>query len=151
VTNVSLIANDISNDNYALYDGARIIFSVDNNPDVRNKIYVVRFSNISGVTPVITLTEADDGLVLQNEGTVAYKGYYNQGKDFYYYFNNNPDVLENQWQQAQQKTTVNQAPFFDVFDADGISFGDTEIYTGSSFKGINYSVMALDQVLMILY
>ena len=134
-TNVSLVANDISNDNYVLYDGARIIFSVDNNPDVRNKIYVVRFSNISGVTPVITLTEADDGLVLQNEGTVAYKGYYNQGKDFYYYFNNNPDVLENQWQQAQQKTTVNQAPFFDVFDADGISFGDAEIYTGSSFTG----------------
>jgi len=134
-TNVSLIANDISNDNYALYDGARIIFSVDNNPDVRNKIYVVRFSNISGVTPIITLTEADDGLVLQNEGTVAYKGYYNQGKDFYYYFNNTPAVLENQWQQAQQKTTVNQAPFFDVFDADGISFGDAEIYTGSSFKG----------------
>jgi len=134
-TNVSLVANDISNDNYALYDGARIIFSVDNNPDVRNKIYVVRFSNISGVTPVITLTEADDGLVLQNEGTVAYKGYYNQGKDFYYYFNNNPAVLENQWQQAQQKTRVNQAPFFDVFDADGISFGDAEIYTGSSFTG----------------
>jgi hypothetical protein len=135
VTNVSLVANDISNDNYALYDGARIIFSVDDNPDVRNKIYVVRFSDISGSTPVITLTEADDGLVLQNEGTVAYKGYYNQGKDFYYYFNNNPAVLENQWQQAQQKTTVNQAPFFDVFDADGVSFGDSEIYTGSSFKG----------------
>jgi hypothetical protein len=134
-TNVSLVANDISNDNYVLYDGARIIFSVDNNPDVRNKIYVVRFSNISGVTPVITLTEADDGLVLQNEGTVAYKGYYNQGKNFYYYFNNNPAILENQWKQAQQKTTVNQAPFFDVFDADGISFGDAEIYTGSSFNG----------------
>ena len=133
--NVSLIANDISNDNYALYDGARIIFSVDNNADVRNKIYVVRFSNISGSAPVITLTEADDGLVLQNEGTVSYKGYYNQGKDFYYYFNNDPTILENQWQQAQQKTTVNQAPFFDVFDADGISFGDTQIYTGSSFKG----------------
>jgi uncharacterized UPF0146 family protein len=91
--NVSLIANDISNDNYALYDGARIIFSVDNNADVRNKIYVVRFSNISGSAPVITLTEADDGLVLQNEGTVSYKGYYNQGKDFYYYFNNDPTSI----------------------------------------------------------
>jgi hypothetical protein len=135
VTNVSLVANDISNDNYALYDGARIIFSVDTDAEVRNKIYVVRFSNVDGLGSIITLTEADDGLVLQNEGTVAYKGYYNQGKDFYYYFNNNPAVLENQWQQAQQKTTVNQAPFFDVFDTDGISFGDTEIYTGSSFKG----------------
>jgi hypothetical protein len=135
VTNVSLVANDISNDNYALYDGARIIFSVDTDAEVRNKIYVVRFSNVDGLGSIITLTEADDGLVLQNEGTVAYKGYYNQGKDFYYYFNNDPTVLENQWQEAQQKTTVNQAPLFDIFDADGISFGDKEIYTGSSFKG----------------
>lgn len=134
-TGISLVANDISNDNYALYDGARIIFSVDDNPDVRNKIYVVRFSSIHGSTPVITLTEADDGQVLPNEGTVAYKGYYNQGKDFYYYFNSDPAVLANQWQEAQQKTTVNQAPLFDVFDADGISFGDSTFYTGTSFKG----------------
>lgn len=134
-TNVSLVANDISNDNYALYDGARIIFSADTNEDVKNKIYVVRFSSIHGSTPVITLTEADDGLVLQNEGTVAYKGYYNQGKDFYYYFNNDPTVLANEWQEGQQKTTVNQAPLFDIFDTDGISFGDKEVYVGSSFKG----------------
>jgi len=135
VSNVSLVANDISNDNYALYDGARIVFSIDNDANVRNKIYVARFSSIHGTTPVITLTEADDGLVLQNEGTVVYKGYYNQGKDFYYYFNNDPTVLENEWQEGQQKTTVNQAPLFDVFDDAGVSFGDKEIYIGSSFKG----------------
>jgi hypothetical protein len=134
-SNISLVANDISNDNYALYDGARIIFSADTNVNVKNKIYVVRLSSISGSTPIITLTEADDGLVLENEGTVTYKGYYNQGKDFYYYFNNDPEVLANQWQEGQQKITVNQAPLFDVFDKDGISFGDKELYTGSSFKG----------------
>ncbi len=64
-TNVSFVANDLSNDNYALYDGARIVFSADTNENVRNKIYVVRFSDIQGTgTQVITLTEAENGLMV---------------------------------------------------------------------------------------
>ena len=127
-TNTSFVANDLSNDNYSLYDGARIVFSVDTNENVRNKIYVVRFSDIHGTgTPVITLTEAADGLVLPLECTFAFKGYNNQGKNFYF------DGIE--WLQAQEKTTVNQAPLFDVFDNDGISFANTDVYVGTSFKG----------------
>lgn len=125
----SIVANDVSNDNYSLFDGARIVFSADTNLEVRNKIYVCRFSSIDSdtSTPVITLTEADDGDVLAKEGTVAYKGYYNQGKDFYF------DGLD--WLEAQQKTDVNQAPYFDVFDENNISFGDASIYVGTSFAG----------------
>ena len=127
-TNTSFVANDLSNDNYSLYDGARIVFSVDTNENVRNKIYVVRFSDIQGTgTPVITLTEAADGLVLPLECTFAFKGYNNQGKNFYF------DGID--WLQAQEKNTVNQAPLFDVFDNDGISFGNTNVYLGSSFAG----------------
>jgi len=126
-TNVSLVANDLPNDDYALYDGAKIVFSKDTNIDVRNKIYVVRFSSINGSTPVITLTEAEGGLVLPNEGTFAFKGFYNQGMDFYF------DGLT--WFEAQQKTKINQAPLFDVFDTDGVSFGDSSVYVGTSFKG----------------
>jgi hypothetical protein len=131
--NVSLVANDISNDNYALYDGARIVFSADINEDVSNKIYVVRFSSINGGTPVITLTEAEDSNVLVNEGTFAFKGYYNQGKDFHYAFNT--ETLTNGWKASQQKTIVNQAPLFDILDEDGVSFGDKSVYIGSSFIG----------------
>lgn len=134
-TNLSFVANDISNDNYKLYDGARIVFSVDENPEVRNKIYVVRFSKIDGVNPVITLTESEDGLVLPNQGTFAFKGYYNTGKDFYYYYNNDPLILNFEWQESQQKTLINQAPLFDIFDNDGISYGDKTVYVGSSFRG----------------
>ena len=127
-TGSSLVANDLSNDNYSLYDGARIVFSADTNENVRNKIYVVRFSDIQGTgTPVITLTEASDGLVLPLECTFAFKGYNNEGKDFYF------DGIE--WLIAQQKTTVNQAPYFDIFDNDGISFGNTDVYVGTSFAG----------------
>ena len=126
-TNASLVANDFSNDDYALYDGAKIIFSADTNIDVRNKIYIVRFSSIAGSAPVITLTEVEDGLVLPAEGTFAFKGYYNQGMDFHF------DGLT--WFESQQKTTINQAPLFDIYDADGISFGDSTVYTGTSFTG----------------
>ena len=127
-TTSSLVANDVSNDNYALYDGARIVFSADTNLNVKDKIYVVRFSDIMGTeTPIITLTEAVDGLVLPLECTFAFKGYNNQGKNFYF------EGIT--WLIAQQKTTVNQAPYFDVFDNDGISFGNTDVYVGTSFSG----------------
>jgi len=126
--NASLIANDIQNDSYSVFDGARIVFAADTNLNVRNKIYVVRFSTlVFGDTPVITLTEAEDGLVLADEQTFAFRGYNYQGMDFHFDGNN--------WQESQQKTTVNQPPLFDVFDDNGISFGNRDIFVGTSFAG----------------
>jgi hypothetical protein len=127
-TQSSLIANDTQNDSYAVFDGARIVFAADTTLDVRNKIYVVRFSTlVPGDTPVITLSQADDGLVLADEQTVAFRGYNYQGMDFHF------DGLE--WMESQQKTTVNQPPLFDIFDDNGISFGDSTVYVGTSFAG----------------
>ena len=124
----SIIATDTTNDTYALFDGARVVLTVDTDKNVRDKIYVCRFSTVTSSTdPVITLTEATDGEVLVNQQTVALRGYFNQGKEFYF------DGIE--WIQTQQKTQVNQPPLFDVFDDNGISFGDATIYTGTSFKG----------------
>jgi len=126
--NASLIANDIQNDSYSVFDGARIVFAADANLNVRNKIYVVRFSTlVFGDTPVITLTEAEDGLALADEQTFTFRGYNYQGMDFHFDGAN--------WQESQQKTTVNQPPLFDVFDINGISFGDRTIYVGTSFAG----------------
>ena len=108
-------------DGEQLFDGARVLVTADTDSLTNNKIYVVRFSDIQGTgTQVITLTEAENGLVLPLECTFAFKGYNNQGKDFYF------DGIE--WLIAQQKTTVNQAPYFDIFDNDGISFGNTDVF-----------------------
>lgn len=124
----SLIANDGQNDNYALFDGARVVFAADTNEDVKDKIYVVRFSAVTELaTPVITLTPADDGNVLPLEQTVAFRGYNYQGKDFYF------DGID--WFESQQKTTVNQPPLFDIFDENGISLSNSDYYVGSSFEG----------------
>jgi hypothetical protein len=123
----SIISTDTTIDNYALFTGSRIVFAADTNENVRNKVYISRFSSVNGSTPIITLTEASDGLVLVNQGVAVLRGYASQGLDFYF------DGLN--WITSQQKIDVNQAPLFDIFDDNGISFGDTDIYTGSSFIG----------------
>ena len=127
-TGVSVVTADTPLSNYALFEGARVVFAVDDNLSVRNKIYVARFSQLHpNTTPVITLTEAPQGDVLPDEQTAVYRGYYNQGKDFYF------DGLE--WFAGQQKLNVNQAPYFDIFDSSGISFSDKTVYVGTSFTG----------------
>ena len=124
----SVVTADTPLDNYALFDGARVVFAADSTTNIRNKIYIARFSTTTfqGV-PVITLFEAEDGSVLPDEQTAVYRGYNNIGKDFYF------DGTD--WYAGQQKVTLNQPPKFDVFDDNGVSFGDPIVYTSTSFTG----------------
>ena len=124
----SIVTADTPLDNYALFEGSRVVFAADNDVNVKNKIYISRFAVMNvGSTPVITLTEADDGLVLPDEQTAVYRGYNYKGKDFYF------DGIT--WNEGQQKTQLQQAPKFDIFDSNGISFGDRAVYVGTSFAG----------------
>jgi hypothetical protein len=41
------------------------------------------------------------------------------------------------WVPSQRKATINQPPMFDVYDANGISFGDTATYADTEFTGSN--------------
>lgn len=131
-----VIGTDTTVDNYALFDGSRVVFANDNDLLVRNKIYVSRFSTLStGGTPVITLTEAEDGNVLENDQLAVFRGYNYEGKDFWFNGDN--------WILGQQKTNVNQPPLFDVFDSNGISFSDNAVYSGTSFRGSKLFAYAL--------
>ncbi len=124
----SIIGTDTTVDNFALFPEARIIFAADEDPNVRNKIYVVNFSTlVPSTTPIITLTVAEDGNCSPDDQVAVLRGYNYEGDTFYY------DGVE--WNQAQQKTNVNQAPLFDIYDENGISFSDTSIYRGTSFAG----------------
>ena len=85
----------------------------------------------------ITLTESADTspteleTVTINYGTNEWlynrtvKG--NQGQTYWY--------NGTTWKLAQVKTAINQPPLFDVFDADGNSYGNASIYDGSTFAG----------------
>ena len=113
---------------YNIYNDARIVFINDINPDVRNKIYKVRYSDIDNTgTLTITLTEAEDTLLSANSSIVATKGYHNVGKTYFY--------DGDEWYIGQQKIKVNQPPNFDIFDNNNISLSDKSVYVGSSFMG----------------
>ena len=121
-------------DGYSFINGTRVIFAADTDDDVRNKIYVVEFivpqignDGSSFSQPIINLVPATDSEVLINQTVVCLSGITLQGKSFWY------DGVE--WLSSQQKTGVNQAPLFDVYDAVGVSFSNRAKYPSSNFIG----------------
>lgn len=112
----------------AFYDGATVIFAGDENIEVRNKVWRVEFESIDGVSaPVITLSVSPKGNISLGDQTVITLGETYLGKTFYFDGNG--------WTEAQQKTRVNQPPLYDLFDQNGISYGDTDFYPSSDFTG----------------
>ena len=116
-------------DGYEFVNGTRVIFAIDNELDIRNKIYIVSFIEPTGdsSSEVILLTPAEDANVLVNNSVLCLNGQTEQGLT--YWFNGLT------WKLAQEKTQVNQAPLFDVFDLNGISYSDQDLYISSNFFG----------------
>lgn len=132
-------------DGYQFITGSRVIFAADVDPQVRNKIYVVNYieptketdnSTIPG-NLVINLTPASDAEVLFDQCVYSLSGIVQQGKSFYY------DGAA--WIESQQKTSANQAPLFDVYDAQGISYGNRSVYPSSTFVGSKLFSYAVGQ------
>jgi len=76
--------------------------------------------------PIINLTVADNGQVLVDQSVVCLDGT-QAGITFYY--------NGTTWIQAQQKTSIQQPPLFDVYDANGYSFSNRTVYPSSTFEG----------------
>ena len=134
-----IVGTDTTTDNYALYPGARVVFGADADPQVANKIYIVDIEETEiGQPPVITLSLAEDGQVLIDQQIAVMRGYNYQGKSFYY--------TGSVWVEAQQKVNVNQPPLFDVFDENGISFGDSTVYNSTTFTGCKLFAYGVDEL-----
>ena len=110
------------------------MFASDTNPATRSKVYDFSIVNTGdNVTPayVGSIVEASDAQILSGHAVLAKSGRFNgttfTSKEFWY------NGVE--WKLAQQKTTVNQAPAFDMFDEARNSYGDTTYYVNSSFTG----------------
>jgi hypothetical protein len=115
-------------DGYSLLNGSRVIFAGDTDPQVRNKIYVVEFVELElGSTPVINLTPAADAEVLIDQSVVTLDGTIDRGVTYYF--------TGTEWRRAQQKTSRNQAPLFDIYDLDGVSFSNNIKYPSTDFAG----------------
>jgi hypothetical protein len=119
-------------DGYTFVEGTRVIFAADEDTSVRNRIYIVSFVTPDTIAPlisqpIITLTQASDGLVLLDQSTVCISGNTTTGKTFWY------NGIE--WTEAQQKTSIQQAPLFNIYNPDGVSFGDGTQYQSTTFAG----------------
>ena len=122
-------------DGMGLYDGARVIFAADLDPEVRNKIYEVKMVDPVGITvdprqtseKIIQLIKAEDGDVTTDQVVYLLSGEKLQGKAYHY--------NGTEWVEGQQKTKINQAPLFDIFDLDGNSIGDNSVYPSTNFTG----------------
>ena len=115
-------------DGVDLVPNTLVLFTADKDPLVQNKIYRVEYVDVKHLSTgsnqlhlVEVATPATNQVVLVRQGRSF------QSQMFWFDGSN--------WIQGQQKTSVNQAPMFDVFDNNGISFGDKSVYKGSSFSG----------------
>jgi hypothetical protein len=117
-------------DGYQFLQGTRVIFAADLDLQVRNRVYRVDFIDPDGdpnSPRIINLVAEPQGLALENQTTVSLNGLTQQGRCFWF--------DGSTWRLGQQKTSVNQAPLFDVYDQQGRSFGDTRFYPSTSFQG----------------
>ena len=115
-------------DGVALSQGQTVLFTSDTDPLVNNKIYRVDFlqlQHLANSTKQIHLVEISKPIAHQS--VLVKNGIKNQSLS--YWFDGTT------WKKSQQKTNTNQNPQFDVYDKDGVSFGDTSVYYGSTFTG----------------
>ena len=117
-------------DGVAITDGMRVIFSADNDPLVRNKIYVANFVD-AGDSAVLSLTlsEALNGTASDKETVFVKQGDTNKGNSYYY------NSATTRWEATQQKTKLNQQPLFNMYDNNHTLFDDATAYPNSSFVG----------------
>lgn len=140
-------------DGIALDAGQTVIFNADTTESVRQSIYEVNFiSTEVGQTPVITLTptprirwwmtnpnsliDSDAQVVATNNDQVYIKNgssYIGTAWRFSRTLINNDST--GVWKFSQQKTGINQAPLFDIYNINGFSLSDSMYYPGTKFAG----------------
>lgn len=112
-------------DNVLLEQGHRVVFNADEDELVRGRIYEVNYLTLDGKLK-LELKKTDDHIPVAGSSFSTNLGELYAGKSWW--FNGTSWVL------AQQHETLNQAPLFDVFDSNGISFSNSELIN-SDFKG----------------
>ena len=109
-----------------LFEGARILVVADTDGLANNKIYQVQFINHNNRRQIHLAETADSDSVL-GDCVLVRRGNKNGGLMFHY------DGTV--WKKSQEKTGVNQAPLYDAYDKDGVSFSDQDTYPTNTFNG----------------
>jgi hypothetical protein len=112
----------------ALEPGMRIVFANDYDPNTVNNIWLVDFQLIHGINFIRLLPTTGDP-VQPGQNLQVTQGY-NANQIFRF--------DGSAWHVCQAKTEFNQAPLFDLVDADGYSFSNTTVYPDSTFAGTKF-------------
>ena len=107
-------------------EGMRILFLGDKDERVYGKIFKVSFITHNSRKQIALVDETDTDAI-ENETVLVRQGDVYKGKMFWY------DGTV--WKQGQDKTDVNTAPLFDLFDSKGNSYSDQTVYDASNFAG----------------
>jgi hypothetical protein len=129
-------------DGEELGQGDRVIFTADTDNFVNGKTYVVNFVKINDKFR-ISLEEAEDVTPIEGDSIIITKGTNNKGTSWWY--------NGTEWVYAQQKTVINQAPRFEIFNNDAVSYSDRSTYntvfTGSKVFGYAIGTGVNDSIL----
>jgi len=109
-----------------LFEGARLLVIADTDRLANNKIYQVKFIAHNGSRQITLQPTADSDSMIE-ECVLVKRGVNNQ-RLMYHFDGNN-------WVKSQLKTSVNQAPLFDVYDDLEVKYSDLETYPSSTFFG----------------
>lgn len=127
-------------DNNILKSGYRVIF----NADLAHKNTIFTVSYTTGTTATIILTTASVISTSSVSVSVNFGDVYGGTSWFF-------DIDSQSWKLGQQHTEINQAPLFDVFDSNGISFSNTNTYqtnfVGTKLFGYDIGIGSADTVL----
>jgi hypothetical protein len=113
-------------DGINLVEGMRVLFTADPDTLVNGKIYEVRFI-IHNNNYQISLVETTDTDPIEDQTVLVKRGDRYAGRMFWY--------NGTEWKLAQDKTGLNQAPGFELYDNNGYSLSDTDFYPSTNFNG----------------
>lgn len=118
-------------DGIQLVSGMRVLFTADPDSFVAGKIYTVTFLKHNSKT-IISLKETVDTTPQTNETVLVKSGTKYKGKIFYY--------TGTTWTQSQDKTALNQAPLFDLYNDGGSALNTLDASTFTGTKLFSYKV-----------
>lgn len=125
------------NPDCAVFDGCKIISSIDTNALDRLSIFKINFSQTTQSGNRVITVSQPFASVVSGDGFVVKSGNLAAKSSFYY-------SSATGWQTSQLKTTVNQPPLFDIVDTNKISFSNTSYYPASNFAGCTLFEFATD-------
>ena len=128
-------------DGVQLEAGMRVIFNADTDYLVRGKVYEVKIAIVNNQQR-INLEEVLDSTPLINEAVIVAKGTTYAGSCWWF------DGTT--WIFGQQKSKLNQAPLFEVYDENGNRYADQSVYnsTFSGTKIFGYEVGTVDDAVL---